>query len=83
MYAQNQYGTNTELDAELKQIGEIYAKELLRLKKFLETGEKIRIWYSDAPYFRCGYYSLCRMLQGYENEIYTVKLPEYVIRNHA
>lgn len=83
MYSQNQYGKNAELDAELKQAGEVYAEELLRLKQFLDDGEKIRIWYSDAPYSRCGCYALCRMLQSYENEIYTVKLPEYVISNHT
>ena len=83
MHAQNQWRRNMELEAELKQTGDAYVKELLRLKKFLEAGEKIRVWYSDAPYSRCGYYNLCRILQGYENEIYTVKLPEYVIRNHT
>lgn len=80
MYAQNQYGKNPEIDEELKLTGEVYTNELLRLRKYLEDGEIIRIWYSDAPYSRCGFYSLCQMLKNYKNEIYVVKLPEYVVR---
>ncbi len=80
MYAQNQYGKNIEIDEELKLTGEIYANELLRLRKYLEDGEIMRIWYSDAPYSRCGFYSLCQMLQNYNNEVHVVKLPEYVVR---
>lgn len=80
MYAQNQYGRNPEIDEELKRTGKVYENELLRLRKYLEDGETIRIWYSDAPYSRCGFYSLCRMLQNYNNEVHVVKLPEYVLR---
>ena len=74
MYAQNQYGKNPEIDEELKLTGEVYTNELLRLRKYLEDGEIIRIWYSDAPYSRCGFYSLCQMLKNYKNEIHVVKL---------
>lgn len=80
MYAQNQYGKSPEIDEELRLAGEVYSNELLRLKKYLEDGETIRIWYSDAPYSRCGFYSLCQILQNCKNEVRTVKLPEYVIR---
>lgn len=80
MYAQNQYGKSPEIDKELKLTGEVYSNELLRLKKYLEDGESIRVWYSDAPYSRCGFYSLCRILQNYKNEVYIVKLPEYAVR---
>lgn len=80
MCAQNQYGNNLEIDEEWKLQGEIYSNELLRLKKYLENGETIRVWYSDAPYSRCGFYSLCRILQNYENEVHVVKLPEHVVR---
>lgn len=80
MYAQNQYGKSSEIDEELRLTGEFYSNELLRLKKYLEDGETIRVWYSDAPYSRCGFYSLCRILQNYKNEVHIVKLPEYAIR---
>lgn len=80
MYAQNQYGKNPEIDEEWKRRGEVYGNELLRLRKYLEDGETIRIWYSDAPYSRCGFYSLCRMLRNYNHEVHVVKLPEYVVR---
>lgn len=80
MYAQNQYGKSSEVDEELKLTGEVYLNELLRLKKYLEDGETIRVWYSDAPYSRCGFYSLCWILQNYKNEVHIVKLPEHVVR---
>ena len=63
---------------------QIYAVEKFKIcVQFLLTstdGEAIRIWYSDAPYSRCGFYSLCRMLLKYETEIHVVKLPERVAR---
>lgn len=83
MYAQNQWGQDEERDKELKEAGEIYIGELSRLKKFLDNGETVRIWYSDAPYSRCGFYHLCRILEKYENEIRIVKLPEYVVRKNS
>lgn len=52
----------------------------MRLKKYLEDGETTRVWYSDAPYSICGFYSLCQILQSYKNEVHIVKLPEYVVR---
>ncbi|MDK2809157.1 MAG: hypothetical protein PWP24_1894, partial [Clostridiales bacterium] len=58
--------------------GEIYRDELNRLTEFLKKGESIRIWYSNSPYSLCGLYYLCNMLWKYPNEIYVVKLPEYL-----
>lgn len=85
MYAQNQWEQDDEADEELKHTGDVYIEELHRLKSFLDRGEKVRIWYSDAPYSRCGLYSLCqilcRRLKEYENEISAVRLPEYIIRD--
>lgn len=81
MYAQNQWGQDEEVETELRKAGDVYARELLRLQAFLEHGETVRIWYSDAPYSRCGFYHLCRILKKYENEIHVVKLPEYVVRD--
>lgn len=81
LYAQGQWVESATADAgedeELKTVADTYVNEARRLKNYLEEGETIRIWYSDAPYSRCGFYSLCGMLQKYENEIHTVKLPEY------
>lgn len=79
MYAQNQWNEDEEWQNEMKQAGEVYAGELSRLKQFLDQGEAVRIWYSDAPYSRCGLYHLCRILAKYENEVRVVKLPEYVV----
>lgn len=80
MYAQNQWEQDNEWDNEMKKAGEVYISELFRLKQFLDNGEMVRIWYSDAPYSRCGFYHLCRILEKYENEIRVVKIPEYVVR---
>lgn len=55
-------------------------QQMERLKEFLERGYTIRIWYSDAPYSRCGLYHLCHVLETYENKIRVVRLPEYVVR---
>lgn len=70
-----------ELQAELEQQSSRFGRELRRLIHFLEEGEPIRIWYSEAPYSRCGFYHLCSILCHYENEVCVVKLPEY--RIHA
>lgn len=80
MYAQNQWEPDIEWENEINKAGEIYIRELFRLKQFLNQGEPVRIWYSDAPYSRCGFYHLCRILEKYENEIRVVKLPEYAVR---
>ncbi len=81
MYAQNQWEQDEETIKELKNAGDAYVNELYRLKRFLDNGESVRIWYSDAPYSRCGLYSLCQILKDYENKISAVKLPEYVVRD--
>lgn len=83
MYAQNQWEQDKEYMEELRTSADVYIKELIRLKEYLSSGETVRIWYSDAPYSRCGFYSLCQILMKYENEIRVVKLPEYVIRENS
>ena len=81
MYAQEQWAQDEETGNELKSAGDFYVKELRRLRDFLDEGESVRIWYSDAPYSRCGLYSLCQILKGYDNQISAVKIPEYVVRD--
>ena len=80
MYAQNQWEQDEETEEELKNVGDVYVKELYRLMDFLDHGEAVRIWYSDTPYSRCGFYNLCQILKGYENEISAVKLPAHIVR---
>lgn len=63
-----------EMEDELKKIGDSNDKELLRLKEFLDQGESIRIWYSDAPYSRCGFYHLCQILEEHDNQIQAADL---------
>lgn len=80
MYAQNQWEQDEEIEEELKKLADIYTTELKRLIKYLDNGEPVRIWYSDAPYSRCGLYSLSQILRKYENEISVVKLPEHIVQ---
>lgn len=80
MYVQDQWGRDEELSGECQKLTDIYCNELKRLREFLEKGEPVRIWYSNAPYSFCGFCHLCSLLQNYENEILAVKLPEYEVR---
>ena len=70
---------NMENEKETQDYADSYM-QMQKLKIYLEAGESIRIWYSDAPYSRCGLYHLCNILNCYENEIHLVKLPEYEVR---
>lgn len=81
MYAREQWGKDEKMDAEFMQLCDYYCTEMERLKAYLAEGKPVRVWYSDAPYSRCGFYHLCASLQGYQNEISVVKLPEYRIRS--
>lgn len=80
MYAQDQWGTDEELNSECRKLGDVYCSELKRLQRYLAEGESVRIWYSNAPYSVCGFYHLCSILQDFENDITVVKLPEYEVR---
>lgn len=81
LYAQEPWGKEEKMDAELMQLCDCYCAEMERLKAYLEEGEAIRVWYSDAAYSRCGFYHLCASLSKYQNAISVVKLPEYRIRS--
>jgi len=61
----------------------VYAGELARLIRFLEGGEPVRIWYSDAPYSRCGFYHVCSILKNYPNEVSVVTQPEHVVKKNV
>lgn len=89
LYAQEEWETDPEMEAALKDAADVYVNERIRLENYLKDGEKIRIWYSDAPYSRCGFYSLCAMLQKHlavskcRNEICVVKMPEYSVQDDS
>lgn len=79
MLNQEQWDSDSEIDKELREAGNVYIRELERLKAFLETGEDIRIWYSRSAYSLCGLYNVCSLLMHYSNRIFVVELPEYSI----
>ena len=78
MFTQNGWDNRPEVLKELRMATKIYINELNRLLGFLKNGESIRIWYSDSPYSLCGLYYLCHILRNYSNDIFVVKLPEFV-----
>ncbi len=80
LYDQEQWGKDPEMKKALREAGDRYAEDLARLKKHLESGETIRVWYSHCPYSLCGFYWLCWWMQPNHAEIYAVKLPEYDTR---
>ena len=81
MYVQEQWGRDEEMNAEIMTLCDRYCSEMERLRTYLADGATIRVWYSDAPYSRCGFYHLCANLQKCRNEISAVKLPEYKVRS--
>ena len=78
-----QWGTMPDMTDGLKEMADVYAAELARLKEYLKEGEAIRIWHSNAPYSICGFYSLCELLMEYGNDVFSVELPEYHVRKDA
>ena len=78
MYAQEQWGRDEEMDRELRETGNTYCREMERLLAYLQDGKPVRIWYSDAPYSTCGFYHISNELQKYENDVFAVKLPDYI-----
>lgn len=83
LYNQEQWGKDCEMEARLQKAGEAYQNEFGRLKKYLQNGESIRIWYSECPYSLCGFYQLCHCFQSCENKIFTIKLPEHIIKGNT
>lgn len=83
MLYQDQWEHRPEVLEELKETGNVYVKELEKLKVHLDKGGEIRIWYSDSPYARCGMCFLCYWMKKYENAVYAVKLPEYRRKGNA
>lgn len=88
LYNQGQWdnGNQTDeiFDQEFQNAVDLYMQEIHRLTAYLNAGNFIRVWYSDAPYSRCGLYYLCHflyyVLKKYTDKIYVVKLPEYIVR---
>ncbi len=83
MYAQEPWGKDPEADAELRNLTDVYVRELERLKEYLKNGETVRVWYSDAPYSVCGFYQLCSILSGYENQVRILNMPEHIVRGNV
>ena len=76
---QKQWGADREMKAELKNLGNTYSEELSRLRGHIDDGEPIRIRYSSAPYSMCGLMWLCSELNGCQNTVSAVRLPNITV----
>lgn len=83
LFSQEQWGKDSQMDAQIQKAAELYGNEMTRLKRYLENGETIRVWYSGAPYSICGFYHLCSILEKFDNDIRIVKLPEYRVMTNS
>lgn len=80
MYTANgRFYSQEQLTQELESVWERYLNEIERLKAYVNAGEQIRIWYSEAPYSLCGFYYICHMLERTECTLSSIKLPEYIV----
>lgn len=78
-----QWGADKKMKTELKALGNKYAKQFRRLNGYLSESEPLRVWYSDTPYSICGLMWLCSRLRRYKGELWTIKLPHFVVRNEG
>ncbi|MEG0345864.1 MAG: DUF3658 domain-containing protein [Erysipelotrichaceae bacterium] len=83
MLNQGQWEENPEIEQELKETTDVYIREVERLKKYLESGEDLRIWYSRSAYSLCGLYYVCKLLCNYQNRVFLVELPEYRVNGNV
>ena len=72
MLYQEQWGRDEEMKAEMKALGDRYARQLRKLNDCLKEREPLRVWYSGAPYSLCGLMWLCSRLEKYKGELWTV-----------
>lgn len=73
----------SEIEQEEKETLDVYCREWERLKKYLENGEDIRIWYSKSAYSLCGLYHVCKLLYNCQNRVFLVELPDYRINGNV
>lgn len=73
-----QKGAKIQFDTAVKDFAEVTER--------LNSGENVRIWYSDNPYDRCGllwFTAQLRNISGYSGKVYTVKLPKYLFSENT
>lgn len=75
------YGSD-DFEVDWSQKAALQAEELVeKLKYTAETNEKIRIWWSGNSEETCGFYWAMSILQNTNENITSVKLPEFIIKN--
>lgn len=81
MLYQKQWGTDLEMEAELKKLGSYYTKQAAGVKRAVKNGEAVRVWVSEAPYSMCGMLWLSGLLVKHKAEVYAVELARFNEKN--
>lgn len=83
MLYQRQWGSDPEMEEELKKLGAHYTKEAGKVKRAVEHGEPVRVWVSSAPYSICGMLWLSGLLAKHKAEVYAVELPRFTVNGSS
>ncbi len=57
-----------------------YRQDRARLTEAAKGGERVRIWYSAAPWSLCGFYDVCWLLRDCDCSVTAVELPRWMAR---
>ena len=74
----NPWNELNEMEESINHYWENCVSDLNKLLIKAKAGEPIRIWYSDAPYSKCGFYNTVYQLNKFGCHISAVKLPDYM-----
>lgn len=55
--------------------------DLQKLRKRAGEGEPVRVWYSDAPYSRCGLCHAMQVLSDCDCRVSAIRLPEFILED--
>lgn len=82
MMFRERYGDENEHDTEesLTALWNDTRTDLQQLQQRAGDGEQVRVWYSDMPYSRCGFYHAMHVLSNCNCRVSSIKLPEFVLR---
>lgn len=71
-------GINSE---RAKRYWDAYIADYNAFHKRIQTGEHVRIWYSDAPHSLCGFYEAVYELNNSQCSVSSIKLPDWILIN--
>jgi len=77
LFCADAWDAQAELNEEVRLYWEKCVWDHYRFIAGAESGESFQLWYSDAPFSKCGLYSSIHELANYECPVSVVKFPEY------